>query len=123
MAPTVIPGTPKRKGNYKREQFEAAIQALAPIIADIQAEGRFGVEEIRKSLNSQGIKAPSGRKFNNRSTHLALTRLAEMNLGPGPRSVSHAMRDRWDRKHEKMREETERVIAEQALRKKKTSGP
>ena len=117
MAPIIVKGTPERKRNYQREQFNTAVKALAPIIAAIRAEGIVGVEETRCQLNAQGVTAPSGGKFNNRSTHRVLTRLEELNLGPGPRSVSQAMRDRWDRKAEEMKERLNQVIAEQNSRR------
>jgi len=117
MAQIILPGTPKRKRNYQREQFNAAVEALATIIAAIRAEGLIGVDEIRDRLNDKGVAAPSGGTFNTRSTHQVLTRLEELNLGPGPRSVSQAMSDRWSRKANEMRKRLDHVIAEQNLRR------
>jgi hypothetical protein len=123
MASMIIAGTPKRKQNYRREQFNSAVRALAPIIAAIRAEGVIGVEEIRDRLNLEGVMAPDGGKFSTGSTHRIVGRLAELNLGAGPRSVSQALRDIWDRRHKKEQETIESRIADQALRKKKAGGP
>jgi hypothetical protein len=123
MASMIVAGTPKRKRNYRREQFDSAVRALAPIIAAIRAEGVIGIEAIRDRLNLEGVMAPGGRKFSTGSTQRIVERLAELNLGAGPRSVSQALRDRWDRKHKKEQEQIQSVIAEQARRKNKTSGP
>jgi hypothetical protein len=118
MAPIIIPGTPKRKRNYQREHFNAAVKALAPIIAAIRNKGAVSVPDIMECLNDRGVAAPNGGLFTTGSTHRVLTRLAEMTLGPGPRSVSDALTDRWSREADEMRERYERDRAERlALRR------
>src|ERR1700683_5682964 len=97
MAPIVLKGTPKQKRNYQRDQFDAAVKALAPVIGGIRSKGIVSIPDVMQCLKDQGIAAPNGKQFTTGSTHRVLTRLAEMNLGPGPRSVSRALTDRWDR--------------------------
>ena len=88
------------KRNHRREQFDAAIRELAPAIASVRAEGYVGIEDIMKRLNDDGITAPNGGRFTLGAMHRVLTRLGQLGLGPGPRSVSGALSDRWTRKAE-----------------------
>ena len=115
MAPIVLKGTPKQKRNHQREQFNAAVKALAPIIATILAEGVIGVEKIRARLNADGIVAPNGGKFSNGSVHRVQRRLLELGLGPKPRSVSRALYDRGSVKRKKDRKASSTVILGNSL--------
>jgi hypothetical protein len=100
MAAIILKGTPKQKRNYQRELFNAAVRALAPIVAALRAEGVIGVEEMRDRLNADGLVAPSGGKFSTGAMYRIQVRLAELNLGPPSRSVSRALSDRSTRRHQ-----------------------
>jgi hypothetical protein len=113
----IIKGSPKRKANFRHQQFNAAVKALAPVIAAIRAEGVIGVEEIRDRLNAEGFVAPSGGKFSTGTMDRIIKRLAELNLGPKPRSASQALTDRWDRVASERRKRLDHVIAEQNSRR------
>jgi hypothetical protein len=75
---------------HRRGQFNAAVGELAPIVAEIRNNGVQDVRGIAKCLNERGIAAPSGRPFVYTSTLRVLKRLEQLQLGPGPRSLSAA---------------------------------
>jgi len=67
---------------------------LAPAVAEAREKGYWTVEDIMQYLNEQGVEPPTGQYFTSGTTHRLLTRLEELKLGPGPRSVSKAATQR-----------------------------
>lgn len=87
--PVIIHGIPpKPKRRPRRQHFNSAVTRLAPYIAEARAAGHKSVVAIMNYLNELGVKPPTGEVFTEGTMHRILVRLEELNLGPGPRSVS-----------------------------------
>jgi hypothetical protein len=107
MSQIIVRGTPKIKCNDRRDKFNAAVVALAPIIAAIRAKGIVSVPDTMQVLNNDDVAAPNGKAFSNGTMYRVLTRLAEMNLAPRTRSVSRALSDRWEKQAKERHERYE----------------
>src|SRR6202030_2509695 len=85
---------PPRRVPPRTQHFNAAVTRLAPYIAAVRKAGHQKVEDIMKELNDQGVAAPNGKCFTFGTMHRILERLEELDLGPGPRTVSKAASSR-----------------------------
>jgi hypothetical protein len=90
-----VPLKPKRKP--RRQHFDNAVTRLRPFIAEARAAGHKRVKAIMNFLNEGGVKPPTGKVFTDGTMYRILVRLEELNLGPGPRSVSRAAEARPSR--------------------------
>ena len=48
---------------------------LAPVVAEIRAEGHASVRAVTKALNAHGVPSREGGRWHLRSTHALLERL------------------------------------------------
>lgn len=94
MPVIIIPATKCVQRHGRGRQFDRAVKALGPSISQLRSEGVHNIRELAKRLNDAGISSPSGGPFNYSSVRRVLRRLAQLNLGRGPRSPSTAASQR-----------------------------
>ncbi len=87
------------RGNRGRH-FDLAVTPLAPVINELRSAGISNVRQLASCLNDRGLQAPSGRPFSYATTLRVLRRLRELNLGPGPRTLGQAARQRDPRPYQ-----------------------
>jgi hypothetical protein len=88
-----------------RLRFNAAVEKMAPSIAEARENGHHGIAEIVQHLNDKGILAPNGQPFNNTTLWRILKRLKQLGLADGPRSVSQAVSARPGEKLARLKRE------------------
>jgi len=96
---------PKPKRGPRGQHYDEAIRRLAPAFGEARETGRWSVDDIMQYLNEQGVKPPTGKYFSSGTTFRALTRLEELGLGPGPRTVSAAASERHRSRMVRLRRE------------------
>jgi len=79
-----------KKRGPRGKHFDAAVARIAPYVAEARAAGHLSEQAIMNYLNERGVPPPTGGVFTAATMHRVLTRLRQLNLGPGPRSPSAA---------------------------------
>jgi hypothetical protein len=83
-----------KRGGGRRRQFDEAIGAVAPKINGYRSAGTHDIRNLAQCLNDAGIPAPSGGPFTYGTMRRVLLRMAELQLGPGPRTLARAAAQR-----------------------------
>jgi hypothetical protein len=87
------------RGNRGRH-FDLAVVDLAPVIEQLWSAGVRNIRQMAGCLNAKALPAPSGGPFTYGATRRVLTRLRELHLGPGPRTLGQAARQRAPRPYQ-----------------------
>ena len=104
------------RGNRGRH-FDLAVKALAPVINELRSAGIYNVRQLTSALNDRGLEAPSGGPFSYTTTRRVLRRLEQLHLGPGPRTLGQAARQRPPRPYQYRSGKLMRLSNSPALKK------
>ena len=104
------------RGN-RRHHFEQAVRALAPVMNELRSAGIYNVRQLTSALNDRGLEAPSGGPFSYTTTRRVLRRLEQLHLGPGPRTLGQAARQRPPRPYQYRSGKLMRLSNSPALKK------
>lgn len=87
------------RGNRGRH-FDLAVAGLAPAINELWSAGIYDIRQLAICLNDRRHQAPSGGPFSYATTRRVLKRMEALHLGPGPRTVGQAARQRAPRPYQ-----------------------
>jgi hypothetical protein len=82
------------------QHFDVAVTSLAPVISELRLAGICNIRQLASCLNDRSLQAPSGGPFSYATTRRVLRRLRELHLGPGPRTLGQAARQRAPRPYQ-----------------------
>lgn len=89
-----------RRSGARKKQFDQAVRTLAPKINEYRSAGPHDIRKLAQYLNDAGIPAPSGGPYTYGTLRRVLLRIAELQLGPVPRTLATAATQRSPRPYE-----------------------